>query len=231
MDIPPHTKFAMNNILKELGTVVNPLEPNKPHLRHVQKPVMQETCSNPTEDKFVTATYREPIAAQTASTASPHRSPTGTPTKRDYRQASPCGSDHGTPPAIPPKMKKDNRRISAESHTSSSSSRSTLTPTSALLPALMVKTMSILSSPDSEAGGGVTSQTLQKPSRSEIKPTQTKSDVSHSSPKARPTSLASGLRNRKDIYTPLLLSDDDRESTSSKPFSEHSSVVLCNRLS
>ncbi|KAJ8313922.1 hypothetical protein KUTeg_008483 [Tegillarca granosa] len=219
-DIPPHTKFAMNNILKELGTV---------------KPVMQETCSNPTEDKFVTATYREPIAAQTASTASPHRSPTGTPTKRDYRQASPCGSDHGTPPAIPPKMKKDNRRISAESHTSSSSSRSTLTPTSALVASIDGKTMSILSSPDSEAGGGVTFANAlaikrspsdsAKPSRSEIKPTQ-QVRRSHSSPKARPTSLASGLRNRKDIYTPLLLSDDDRESTSSKPFSEHSSVVL-----
>lgn len=45
---------------------------------------------------------------------------------------------------------------------------------------------------------------------------------SNSSPRVRPRSL----RNRKDTLTPVLYSDDDRESVSSKPFSEHSSVVL-----
>jgi hypothetical protein len=72
-NISPDSKLKMNDILKELGKVVKPEEPNRPKLKR-QKPKTERPNSG-SEDVFVTATYREPITANVAKTPSPLTSP------------------------------------------------------------------------------------------------------------------------------------------------------------
>ncbi|XP_060064547.1 uncharacterized protein LOC132544906 [Ylistrum balloti] len=245
-EISSESRFAMSNIMKELGRVVDPMQPNRP-LKSVQKlsPLDKfKAPSPPPEEKFVTATYREPLSPQKATTSSPHLSPVGTPTKatlmekprHDYvpqqcRTSPPTCSP--PPPPVPPKLlAKETRRKSSSSRASSSSSQSTLTSTSALVANIDGRTMSILPSPET---------TQPTPNVGNALPLRRiPSDVTHgqnmdskppsvrrsnSSPRMKSKALQPSLRHM-DFLCPVIHSDDDKESTSSKQMSEHSSVVL-----
>lgn len=170
---------------------------------------------------------------------SPQRqSPTTYPMKRNIFERSEEGDSRCSisppPPPIPPKPNLEGgRRVSRGSRASSTSSQSTLTPTPALVANIDGRTMSIMSSPEDEAFQVSDSQPPPLPVRrmqtdkglqktAEVKPNAVQR--SNSSPRMKPRS--SQMHHRREILTPVMHSDDDKESTSSKPFSEHSSVVL-----
>lgn len=267
-EIPEESRMMISNMLRELNQVVSPSHPNR---RKSNRLDGNETSHNrnPSDDIFVTATYREPLSPQQAfhapnqaghqqgNSVSPHRkppsplhgssqtfaspqkqSPMASPVKRSLfdrtKEEDSRGSISPPPPPIPPKPNLDGgRRVSRGSRASSTSSQSTLTPSPALVANIDGRTMSIMSSPEDEAFQQSESQPPPLPVRrmqperassqrtAEVKPNALV-QRSNSSPRVRPRSL----RNRKDNLTPVLYSDDDRESVSSKPFSEHSSVVL-----
>ncbi|XP_069111853.1 uncharacterized protein [Argopecten irradians] len=247
-EISAETRFAMSNIMKELGRVVDPTKPNRPPLKSVQKqsPLDKfKAPSPPPEERFVTATYREPLSPQKATTtSSPHLSPAGTPTKAAMMEKprleyvpQQCRTSPPTcsppPPPVPPKLlAKETRRKSSSSRTSSSSSQSTLTSSSALVANIDGRTMSILPSPETtqtapNVGNAlplrrIPSDTAHGQSL-ESKPPSVKR--SNSSPRLKPKSLQPAFRHM-DFLCPVIHSDDDKESTSSKQMSEHSSVVL-----
>ncbi|XP_061179996.1 adenylate cyclase type 1-like [Saccostrea echinata] len=169
----------------------------------------------------------------------PRQSPKSSPVKRNIfekteEEDSRC-SISPPPPPIPPKPNLEGgRRVSRGSRASSTSSQSTLTPSPALVANIDGRTMSIMSSPEDEAFQQSNSQPPPLPVRrmqtekelqrtAEVKPNAVV-QRSNSSPRVKPRS--SQIHHRREILTPVMHSDDDRESTSSKPFSEHSSVVL-----
>ncbi|OWF39366.1 Ca(2+)/calmodulin-responsive adenylate cyclase-like [Mizuhopecten yessoensis] len=247
-EISPESRFIMSNIMKELGKVVDPMQPNRPGLKSVQKqsPLDKfQPPSPPPEEKFVTATYREPLSPQKATTtSSPHLSPVGTPTKAAMMEKSrhdyvpqQCRTSPPTcsppPPPVPPKLlAKESRRKSSSSRTSSSSSQSTLTSTSALVANIDGRTMSILPSPETiqqtaNVGNALPLRRIPSDATNgqhlDSKPPSVRR--SNSSPKMKSMALQPAFRHM-DFLCPVIHSDDDMESTSSKQMSEHSSVVL-----
>ena len=264
-EIPLENRFVINNMLQELGRVVNPLEPNRPQLKHAKKGKSSKRNENPRsperEEKLVTGTYREPLSPQQAGAmsphreplspqqagaVSPHRSPISSPIKTPMFEHvdSFSGSDKSAssppPPPIPPKPKSSRKssESSRESRASSSSSQSTLTPTSALVASIDGRTMSILQGigADPNTADHVGPNPIPLPIRrvpsdsvkdrtAEVKPSASVRR-SNSSPRMKPSGVMSPSKSRHEYLAPLLQSDDDRESTCSKPMSEHSSVVL-----
>lgn len=226
-NISPDSKLKMNDILKELGKVVKPEEPNRPKLKR-QKPKTDRPNSG-SEDIFVTATYREPITANVAKTPSPLTSPHLSPSSTS-QQLNRQYLEQKSNPSSPTKHHTGERRVS-ESSRGSSSSRSTLTPTSALVASIDGRSMCIIPSMESPEQDEAPPLPLRRvPSDTtrertlEVKPY---SEVrrSNSSPRLRPTNFSSS-KLKNEILAPLPHSDDDKESTSSKPMSDQSSVLL-----
>ncbi|XP_052094774.1 adenylate cyclase type 1-like [Mytilus californianus] len=228
-DISPERKVKMNDILKELGNVIRPDEPNRPKLtRQKQK---KERPISGSEDVFVTATYREPITANVAKTPSPLTSPHMSPSSTN-QQLSKHFVEQISNPSSPVKHHTNERRVSESSRGSSCSSRSTLTPTSALVVSIDGRSMCIMpssNSPEQEQPPPLplrrVPSDITKERTVEVKPY---SEVrrSNSSPRLRPVPFTSPKKQRKDILAALPHSDDDKESTSSKPMSDQSSVLL-----
>ncbi|KAK3101048.1 hypothetical protein FSP39_000561 [Pinctada imbricata] len=262
-EIPPEDRIKINNMLQELGSVVSPSEPNRPHLKQPKNAKSSRRKEREQEERLVTGTYREPLSPPRAATSSPSRSPTHSPIKSPSGEniGSYSGSDKSSaassppPPPIPPKPQSPRKTSdsSRESRGSSSSSHSTLTPTSALVASIDGRTMSILqgvgdpdNAPHQHVGQGGTDKfphqhvgpnPLPLPLRrvpsdstrertAEVKPSSSSVRRSNSSPRVKPKTYMSPSKSRKEYLTPLLHSDDDRESTCSKQMSEHSSVVL-----
>ena len=193
-EISPEERKKMTNMLKELGKVVNPSQPNKIKNRthvpvHINGPVTHKHIRQPHEhvpsvpkhtpkqnndaeeykEQFVTAVYREPIAA----TPSPQKSPAPTPPPRTASaqvRGTPRSTPRTTPNSsesqiqngiekpltkLPPRPNNsdrstqregDARRISDGSQKSSNSSQSTITPTSGMpiVASIDGRTMSLL---------------------------------------------------------------------------------------
>jgi hypothetical protein len=263
-EIPPEERRKRSNVLKELGTVVNPALPNRPVLRHVKvennvpneatysvinkNKSPDETC----EEKFVTAVYREPIAAS----ASPNHSPIPTPPLKETlsKRNTPQNMQRSTPNSfeaplhsqehepltrLPPRpTPPDPRRISDGSHHSSNSSASTLTPTSGnpLVASIDGKMMSLLPPPPEsqdleDEEEKIISLLKRSPSDSakdKIKHRKSVPQVkrSNSSPKSRPRGLPVPMRNRNEPSHNVSSFSDDDESVASHQQSENSSVVL-----
>ncbi|XP_045170613.2 Ca(2+)/calmodulin-responsive adenylate cyclase-like [Mercenaria mercenaria] len=264
-EIPPEERRKRSNVLKELGTVVNPSQPNRPALRHtkVQNNVPNEATysvinknkspGDACEEKFVTAVYREPIAAST----SPHHSPIPTPPLRETysKQNTPQNLQRNTPNTfetplntteqekpltrLPPRpTPPDPRRISDGSRHSSNSSQSTLTPTSGnpLVASIDGKMMSLLPPPPEsqdieEQEEKLISLLKRSPSDSAKDRVKHRMSVpqvkrSNSSPRARPRGLPIPIKNRHEQNHNVSSFSDDDESVASHQQSESSSVVL-----
>ena len=262
-EIPPEERRKRSNVLKELGTVVNPAQPNRPALRNVKvnntpkeatysvinkNKSPEETC----EEKFVTAVYREPIAASASPNNSPIPTPPlkETPAKRNTQNMqrntpnsfdTPLSSQENEKPLtrLPPRpTPPDPRRISDGSHHSSNSSASTLTPTSGnpLVASIDGKMMSLLPPPPEsqdleEEEEKIISLLKRSPSDStkdKIKHRKSVPQVkrSNSSPKSRPRGLPVPMRNRNEPSHNVSSFSDDDESVASHQQSENSSVVL-----
>lgn len=262
-EIPPEERRKRSNVLKELGTIVNPLQPNRPVLKSIQKQnsVPEEAMysvinklkkpEDACEEKFVTAVYREPIAAS----ASPHISPIPTPPLKEIynKQSTTSNTQSQTPNSfdsslnhveqekpltrLPPRpTPPDTRRISDGSHHSSNSSQSTLTPTSLnpVVASIDGKMMSLLPPPpesqDNEEEEKLISLLKRSPSDSTKDKSRHRKSVpqvkrSNSSPRARPRGFPVVMKNRNEPNHMSSFSDDD-ESVASHQQSESSSVVL-----
>ncbi|XP_041365496.1 adenylate cyclase type 1-like isoform X2 [Gigantopelta aegis] len=221
---PPKDLFAMNNIIRELGQVVNPSHPNKPFLRHVKRYSPTNNLSpvngaSQQDEQLVRAVYREPI----------DRSHSGTPQQNSSMPSDKVSTKmnglKGSPPKPPPKP--DIRRSSSGSKESNSSG-STMTPTSALVASIDGKTMSLLPDSSSLALRRVSSGgEQQKPHREDQCVgngycSDEKNGNSHCSDVQSPTPS----RSKNPMFQNLLSSDEDRESVVSRALSEHSSIVL-----
>lgn len=247
-EIPPKERAVIDSMLKELGQVVNPLKPNKPQMKPKPKqsevpsdkrgsksdnersPV--ETLKDDTDDRFVTGIYREPIMSNSVSQRSPMPSPATTPTKRGSassdKTSSPIDLKNKVPPPIPVKPSADSRRVSSESR-SSDSSRSTLTPTSALVASIDGKTMSLLPAPPEFEGNSDAS--MQQIFFDGSKNGTRQGDISQvkrspSSPVIRQHGYSSPPSSRKKFDYNMVYSDDERDSMGSRYMSDNSSVVL-----
>ena len=219
---PPQDMQKMNNIIKELGQVVNSSHPNKPFLRHVrrQSPTKNPSPVNGTshDDQFVRAVYREPIDRSHSSTPQQASSP---PSEKD---SSKMNGKKNSAPKPPPKP--DIRRSSSGSKESNSSG-STMTPTSALVASIDGKTMSLLPDNSALALRRVSSDGEQNNFHKEqlvVNGYSSDDKHAHSQSSHTPASISSRSKNR--MAQNFVSSDEDRESVVSRTLSEHSSIVL-----
>ena len=234
-DVPFENRLLMSNIMKEIGQMNASRDSRRPVIQ--PQPAKHEPTRQ--DEQFVTGTYREPLSPQRS-----HQSPQGRSPLENNFSNSPIHNYvpqkcHTTPPScspppppLPPKAIQEVRRKSASSRTSSTSSQSTLTSSPALVANIDGKTMSFLPAsmepPPSQPNVGSVIPLRRVPS--DITPShsldhRTVPQVkrSNSSPKMRYSGFP---RNKQENLYPLMHSDDDKESTSSKPMSDHSSVVL-----
>ncbi|KAL3832458.1 hypothetical protein ACJMK2_024099 [Sinanodonta woodiana] len=261
-EIPVQERAKMMSMLKELGQVVDPAKPNRPFLQSTSSAKSNARAPHPgppeemAEDKFVRATYREPIAGPTISpdpSPVPVTSKRSTPTQRNTppQRSTPTQTsfpemdehmpllniDQPSLIRLPPKpIPGDARRISNGSHASSSSSQSTLTPTSALplFASIDGRSMFLLppsSLPEHEDQPELIKNLKRSPSDGSREQMQNKKSPnvkrSNSSPKLRPSAFPVPFNSHNQMkMLPPPLSDEDRESICSKPQSDNSSVVM-----
>ncbi|XP_050418013.1 adenylate cyclase type 1 [Patella vulgata] len=202
-EIPVIEYHQMSDMMKELGQIVNPANPNKPLLKSKHRPKSQ---AKQPEEKFVIGTYREPL----------EKSPSHTPSQRssgssDKIELSPVKQAFKAPGEI---------RRSSSGSKESGSSGSTLTPTSGLVASIDGKTMSLLPFLEGNqiSATGVVRDGETSVMAKYIPPARfTPSIATKKSPVTSPDG------SKKD-FVPTN-SDSDKDSVSSKPMSDHSSIV------
>lgn len=223
-DIPCKEFVAMNNMLKELGQSLSPTsDPSrKPLLKSSAIPAPPRSkVKRPQDDLLVTGVYKEPIDKTVAGI---NNKKTGSVSKKPVNLID--FENSGRPPLL-----SNLPRSPSAGSRSSNSSRSTLTPTSALLASIDGKTMSILGPPSSDNDfrkPGCLQLTRNIPLSSE-KSGQRNGSCSPPKkiPSKIPRAIASPDRKKfsfsgNRLPSPAKLSDDDVGSNSSYQTSDNS---------
>ncbi|XP_071108871.1 adenylate cyclase type 1-like [Haliotis cracherodii] len=207
-DMPEKEIIPMSNIIKELGQVVSPSHPNRPFLKSVARPPFSATPIRQDEEKFVTAVYREPI----------DRSHCSTPSQKS-NASSDRNSTNGEKKSPPKPAPKPEIRRSSSGSRESNSSGSTLTPTSALVVSVDGKTMSILP-PSPESPSLALRRVPSGGDKQKMNGVLSEENLARQSPRLPKGRSAVSKRPLTNV------SDDDKDSVSSRPMSDNSSIVL-----
>lgn len=214
-ELPNKEINAMNSMLKELGQVMSTTEAIRPYLKPSQR--MPHNQSNLPTDNMVIGTYKEPI--DFSYNALP-RKRTSMPVeqKPNFLDLDRNSNKHGI------KTSLDLQRTPSESR--SSSSRSTITPTSALVANIDGLNMSILPVLSQENYAPLQRIPSEVASDMPDKPEKKRPNVKPAVPN-KPSSIfqSSQLRYIKALTSRQSSSDDDKDSTSSRQMSENSSIV------
>ncbi|KAK7499404.1 hypothetical protein BaRGS_00009379, partial [Batillaria attramentaria] len=210
--------MSMSNVIREIGQVVNSMDNNGNG--------NGDNC----EEKFVTGVYREPI--DRSHSATPSQKSSASSARSGNVACSGSAKKSPSPTKTPARPLSEIRRSSSGSKESNSSG-STLTPTtSALVVSIDGKMMSIL-----PPGPGELPLPIRRVNAEDYSSASNgvKTDWGKNrlllSPKSKRQSFpcaSSSPYMKRDLtsYSSFTTSDDEKESISSKPMSDHSSIVL-----
>ncbi|KAL8615133.1 hypothetical protein ACOMHN_054502 [Nucella lapillus] len=188
------------------------------------------------EDRFVTGVYREPIDRSHSATPSQNSNTSSGKSGGHINNSSVAGptKKSPSPTKTPSRPLSDVLRRSSSGSKESNSSGSTLTPTtSALVVSIDGKMMSIL--PAGQGQGGdqplplhrVNADEYGSASNGVIRPELGRNRIMLS-PNSKRQSYPSSFMRPHDLtpYSSFTVSEDERDSVSSKQMSDHSSIVL-----
>ncbi|CAL1546763.1 unnamed protein product [Lymnaea stagnalis] len=213
-----------------------------------------EDVSRNSNDRFVTGVYREPIDKCPSSTSSQRsresfeRCQSTTPSLRSTASSEQTVIIHDDVSEYSPEHKKGDKQASAAvEDMTSPSSNSTVTPTGGLVASIDGKTMSLFYDPRNNTENGMV-PSAPKPWAAQVKPWaiqrnglrygqneahQIKSSYRKSYPSVPTHKLGaslSPLKKRREAFNMNFVSDDEKDSISSHPPSDHSSIVFLNPI-